>query len=369
MRRITFIFSMLFSANLMAATVQTFDDGMGNISWSTDGGVSSCGCTPIKSDDIIVNHEIDLTGPFEIKASLTINNGGKLNIINGTTGDLEVSSTGTVTINSGGTLEVQRDLDIRNGAMFMVNNGGVVTVGNDFSNFNNSDDVTINGSLAVSGDLSNGNGGDIGGSGSITVDGSITNNGLIGGSTGNDLGTLPVEVLYFEGSVDAQNHGILEWATTSEENFDFFTVERSMDGVTFQDAGQIGGAGNSKETLYYTYIDETKINGTVYYRLKATDIDGFVEYHGVVSLHAEGEEGIIVFPNPSNGKSFKLTNNFSGNGVIVLEVFDMSGRVIYSKSVNFGQNTISFPNRLDKGNYFVIVRNKHNTYKEKFIVR
>lgn len=369
MKKLIVIFLVMLSGNLLAATVETYDDGFGNISWSTDGGVSSCGCTPTKNDDIIVNHEINLTGPFQIKGTLTINSGGKLNIVNSSTGDLEISSTGTLTIKSGGVLEVQNDFDIRNGAMVVVETGGIITVGGDFQNFNNSNDVTINGTLDVTGNLTNGNGGVIGGSGNITVGGTVTNNGSIGGSTGNDLGTLPVEVLYFDGSIDAQYHAVLEWATTSEENFDFFTIERSLDGLSYEIAGTVGGAGNSKGTLYYTYIDEQKIEGSIYYRLKATDIDGFEEYHGVVSLQGKGMSGILIFPNPSNGKSITLVNSFSGNGRLELNIMDMSGRTVYSQKVNFGQNTINFNRLLEKGNYFLIVRSNENTYNEKFIVQ
>ena len=361
---------MLLAAPLMGATFQTFDDGMGNITWSNDGGLSSCGaCTPTKNDDIIVNHEIDLTGAFEIKATLTINSGGKLNIVNGSTGDLEITGTGTLTVNSGGTLEVQRDFDIRNGATVLINTGGVVTVGRNMQNFNNSDDVTINGSLSVTGNLTNGNGGDIDGSGSISVGGTITNNGTIGGSTGNDLGTLPVEVLFFEGSIDDQDHAILEWATTSEENFDFFTVERSTDGLNYDGVGEIKGAGNSTQTLYYTYIDERKVEGSVYYRLKATDIDGFVEYHGIVSLQGKKREGVSVYPNPFNGETITLTNAFSGSGRVMVSILDMTGRTVYTKEVNFGQNTLNFYNKLEKGNYLMMIRNNGKTYKEKLIVQ
>jgi hypothetical protein len=47
MKRFVLILGLfLLTAGLQAATIQTYDDGLGNISWSTDGGASSCGCVP-----------------------------------------------------------------------------------------------------------------------------------------------------------------------------------------------------------------------------------------------------------------------------------------------------------------------------------
>jgi hypothetical protein len=39
--------------------------------------------------------------------------------------------------------------------------------------------------------------------------------------------------------------------------------------------------------------------GYSFYRLKATDVDGFSEYHGIVSVRIESiDEVIRIYPNP-----------------------------------------------------------------------
>ena len=46
-----------------------------NTTWSTDGGLTACGCTPsenVSSFDVVVNHNLNLTGDITISGGSTI---------------------------------------------------------------------------------------------------------------------------------------------------------------------------------------------------------------------------------------------------------------------------------------------------------
>jgi hypothetical protein len=63
---------------------------------------------------------------------------------------------------------------------------------------------------------------------------------------------LPITLLSFE--AEAKNNETVEcnWATASETNNDYFTIERSINGIDFEGAGQVKAAGNSTKVLNYS---------------------------------------------------------------------------------------------------------------------
>jgi len=121
------------------------------------------------------------------------------------------------------------------------------------------------------------------------------------GYTLNNLTTpctlLPIELLYFKVE-PLKVDNILTWSTVLERNNDYYTIERSADGVIFKEIGQVNGAGNSTETLVYEFEDNTRNKGLNYYKFKQTDYDGRYKYSKV-----------IVVDNSSDLKEiFKITN-------------------------------------------------------------
>ncbi|NJN78400.1 MAG: hypothetical protein HC803_08785 [Saprospiraceae bacterium] len=94
-----------------------------------------------------------------------------------------------------------------------------------------------------------------------------------GGSNYNrtfSVTTLPIELTSFTAKKQ-ENTTQLNWTTSTEENNDFFTIEKSLDGINFEAIGTKAGAGNSLEVREYNFTDAKPANGKNYYRLKQTD--------------------------------------------------------------------------------------------------
>lgn len=103
---------------------------------------------------------------------------------------------------------------------------------------------------------------------------------------------LPIEL----GEFTAYHNGHeveLEWTTITELNNDHFTVQRTLDGKTFEDIALVDGAGTSSQELYYSYTDRQPYQGISYYRIKQTDFDGKFEYSELISVRS-GEKGLIL---------------------------------------------------------------------------
>lgn len=112
---------------------------------------------------------------------------------------------------------------------------------------------------------------------------------------------LPIELLNF--NVNSNKFGAIEtkWQTASENNNDYFTIERSVNGYIWEEIGIIEGAGNSAVLLDYSFDDRNPYLGISYYRLKQTDFDGQFEYSKIKSVDFKLPPtlDVSIYPNPT----------------------------------------------------------------------
>ena len=143
-----------------------------------------------------------------------------------------------------------------------------------------------------------------------------------------DINPLPVTFTAFTGRQDG-NSVLLEWTTLSENNNDYFEIERSTDGVNYVTIGFVDGAGGSSSLLNYQFADNAPEQGQLYYRLSQVDFDGTCEYADkVVTVYYNGGEfgKLVVVPNPTNGL-FRVSASGSMAGGRI-ELLSQSGMVI-----------------------------------------
>ncbi len=152
--------------------------------------------------------------------------------------------------------------------------------------------------------------------------------------TGNGNGTpLPISLLNFNAQV-VLDHVDLTWSTATETNNDFFTIERSENGIDFKELAQLPGAGNSNQLLNYKLIDEQPYDGVSYYRLKQTDYDGKYSYSEIRTVDISAttvQNNLSVYPNPSNlnGVYIAIPAGFEDEKITV-QLIDMYGKLIYT---------------------------------------
>ena len=94
---------------------------------------------------------------------------------------------------------------------------------------------------------------------------------------------LPIELLYFNGTAHGRINN-LYWSTASENNNDYFNIEKSSDDEIWVDIDKQKGAGNSSTQLYYSFSDNNVEKIINYYRLKQTDYDGNFKYSDIISI-------------------------------------------------------------------------------------
>ncbi|MEO8146092.1 MAG: T9SS type A sorting domain-containing protein [Bacteroidia bacterium] len=145
---------------------------------------------------------------------------------------------------------------------------------------------------------------------------------------------LPISVINFD-AFKNNNVVDLKWTTATEINNDYFTIEKSKDGIHFASITTVDGAGNSSTTLNYATTDEQPYSGINYYRLKQTDFNGMFTYSKTVSVNFKNDNALFIFPNPVDNDMFIYT----GQIINQISIIDVTGRAV-------GQWTGDFTNKI-----------------------
>lgn len=146
---------------------------------------------------------------------------------------------------------------------------------------------------------------------------------------------LPVELLSFRAKAHKDKEVICDWSTASEINNDYFTVERSLDGKTFEYAGKVKGSGTINEARNYTFTDNSPYRGVSYYRLRQTDFNGRTEAFNVVAVDLSvPSTAVEVYPVPASNEVVFRVDNVVGLEGATLYVYDLTGRKIITQKVS-----------------------------------
>lgn len=159
------------------------------------------------------------------------------------------------------------------------------------------------------------------------------------------LTPLPIKLENFTGRlIDNDAAVLLQWTSSTEENFAYFEIERSNDGKHVTTLGQVTGCGacNNRQ---YSFTDYHPLTGKTYYRLKLVDKDGRLEYSKWVTIFKnESGRSLVFSPTVTNGRVDAWYDNAGSARKIRLTIYDTQGKVIqHSRQVLVnGSNQLHF---------------------------
>jgi hypothetical protein len=176
---------------------------------------------------------------------------------------------------------------------------------------------------------------------------------------------LPVQLTSF--TVECNNNNpLLKWTTATETNNDHFTIQRSEDGVNFEDEATIKATGNSSIARNYSFIDYNPLPGTTYYRLSQTDFDGTTTHlQTLANTSCENAGNVKAFA--INGNSIEVQINATSSEPYSLTLMSATGQVIakeiYNTSVGFNETKMN--TQVAKGVYILAISGANKvTYKK-----
>ncbi|ELR69741.1 hypothetical protein C900_04718 [Fulvivirga imtechensis AK7] len=294
---------------------------------------------------------------------LTTNNGTTISI--GADGILTVW--GDIIVNNNlilvvaGELIVKGNIQIKNGGALDIS--GSVTVDGNFVGGNNTE-INIDGDMVVGGDFTVGNGSAVSGGGTISYGGSCSDSGS--GVCSSE--PLPINLAMFK-VVAEGNEVILKWVTASEENNDYFTIERSRDGKEFEKVGTTTGAGTSTTVLNYSFTDPNPYYGRSYYRLSQTDFDGTSETFEIAAVTISSIKDITVFPNPVNrGKALRIETGADADEEVSIAIYNHAGKLIKADKL-VGEQSIDIEDELEAGFYMLQVKSGQVSKSTRLVIQ
>jgi|GEM_PF-2759523 len=181
-----------------------------------------------------------------------------------------------------------------------------------------------------------------------------------------------IELLTFDGEVLSEGN-LLSWTTSSENENDYFTLERSKDGITgWFTVATVDGAGSSTVARDYAKLDKNAPNGSTYYRLKETDFSGVTRVASNVIMLTRGVQSYSfnnVFPVPSSHLVNVIFSSVKETS-LQAKLYDLTGKLIVTKDIKtkVGSNQFSLDIRgLATGSYFLTLSDGEVTINTKII--
>ncbi len=187
---------------------------------------------------------------------------------------------------------------------------------------------------------------------------------------------LPITLINFKGVFINQQQVNLTWATMMEADVDHYEIERSGDGMNFQDIDSVQSKmqiTTSDYQLQYDYTDTHPLIGTSYYRVKVIGKNGHINETPVVMINNDLVEGSRIYPTLiQNNMVFVESNKILQ--AVKIEFFTLSGKKISETdwtSLNGRQNVqVSKSGILPSGTYVArLTANGQNVKNELVIVQ
>lgn len=183
--------------------------------------------------------------------------------------------------------------------------------------------------------------------------------------------SLPNVLLTFDAIFD-NTKVELTWSSDTENNNNFFSIEKSKDALVFEEVTSIKGFGNNSSIISYYDVDYTPFEGISYYRLKQTDLKGVVLSSRIVSINNKN-----ITSNLSMNQSavYETPANLMGseNKEVLVVLRNEKGMESYSKVIIDEENNVIVPaesdNKLEIGNYIVIASSDNKLYSQKVVVK
>ncbi|MFL2570398.1 MAG: T9SS type A sorting domain-containing protein [Parvicellaceae bacterium] len=199
-------------------------------------------------------------------------------------------------------------------------------------------------------------------SGNIIADQASTSFSPFTLGSGTSNNSLPIALVSFSG--ECLNEGVeIDFSVASQVNNEYFIIERSVDAFLWGEVGRIAGVegGFSNTQINYKFVDQERLQGLSYYRLKQQDFNGAVKEFSPISVSCNSIiSDVALYPNPTSGVvnlEFESLDFVDQN--TLLELVDARGVLVkqHALRINKGFNRLTIDcGGLAKGMYFIHVK-------------
>lgn len=326
-------------------------------------------------------------GTVNVTTKMTLNTGADLEIAaGGTFNSPLVTQNGVSTFATEGTANISTFDFANNGATACVNSAGCIKTGSIVSmnttiqtssalpgvyyitsatcpTVASSTGVVANSPtnicFAGAGPCSNTSGANVFGTANVTYNCSPT------GSSCSAAITLPVSLIYFKTNLTVE--GVrCEWEIESNYDSDYFTIEKSEDGIFWKYVTQIAIEHNSEKLRQYSIIDALPGFTKGYYKLSEVDLNGKITPYTISFVEVgEKNEEYRIYPNPTSGDlNISILGELTG---ATIEIIDLHGNIIKKAHLNTAK-TVLTKTFLKSGIYLAKIKRGAYLRNERIVV-
>lgn len=164
---------------------------------------------------------------------------------------------------------------------------------------------------------------------------------------------LPIKLISFTAVLQDQKVR-LKWTSSDHNGAAIFEVQRSVDGLVFDDRWQEPG-GATTSTADYSWTDDSPVSGRSFYRIKLTE-QGSTAYSGIISIVNASDGWKIGKLYPINGSLWNAEVLTGKGGNVLLRLIDGNGRSILHRTTYVNPPSTIVPvdlSGLAAGEYFL----------------
>lgn len=160
---------------------------------------------------------------------------------------------------------------------------------------------------------------------------------------------------------------LIEWQTLYEEEMTGFALERSRDGVTFEEIEMVKAKGSAEEGSSYQMIDPHPFPVT-YYRLREITINGEVSFSNVISVQMDASFSPIqnLYVDENTNELVVKLDMIVSSPYLKFRIVDGIGRQILERveSVDVGQHELRFDLQDATAGYYVLELQDGKSYRD-----
>ncbi len=154
------------------------------------------------------------------------------------------------------------------------------------------------------------------------------------------------------------NNVAINWELNNLHPTGTYEIEMSTDGKNFTDlGGGISEVSGNVTSSQFVYVPDKNYTGSMYFRIKHTDVSGKVSYSEIRSVYIDNSQKskLSVYPNPAvSGVNIQFVNSNANDYRV--ELINSYGQLLFQKNYNLSKAAsinIDWPNKPAPGTYFL----------------
>jgi trimeric autotransporter adhesin len=186
-----------------------------------------------------------------------------------------------------------------------------------------------------------------------------SNGELVAATHGRGLWTslsitpLALKLISFDARLINNSNISLSWEVNNDNEARMYIVERSYDGINFEDAGRF----SPEQKAYYSKNDRnfSSTQENIYYRLSCEDLKGNIKYSAIQTVHINMTGNFIenIFPTITSNTLTIKTGSVEVKQMNV-QLIDAVGHIYLNKNLPYNSTTINM-DEYPAGNYIVLI--------------